>query len=134
MTAPPGALSPPCPTEGVPGRGLYRLRWIARLWSVASVTLVLLFIVGERSLPATPAEWLHFVFFPFGVCVGLCLGWRREGLGGLIAVASLVTFYLVTFLTSGTFPRGLAWLVFAAPGPLYLISWAGSHRGRAAVP
>ena len=129
-----GTPSPPGPTEHATGRALRRLRGIARVWSIVSVTLVVLFIVGERSLPASQVEWLDFLFFPLGVCVGLCLGWRPEGLGGSVAVGSFAVFYLVHFLTSGAFPKGLAWLLFAAPGPLFLLCWIRSQRGEAAVP
>jgi hypothetical protein len=134
IAAPPITPSLPGPAPDRAGRAMGWVWWIARVWSIASVALVVLFIVGERSLPASQVEWLDFLFFPAGVCAGLCLAWWREGLGGSVAVGSLVVFYLVHFLTSGTFPKGLAWLLFAAPGPLFLLCWIRSQRGEAAVP
>lgn len=98
------------------------------MWSVASIVLVLAFIVGERSLPSAPDEWLGFLFFPLGASVGMLLGWWNERIGGIITVGSLGVFYLLHFTTAGAFPRGWAWLVFAAPGFLFLLTWFLSRR------
>jgi len=106
------------------------LRWTARVWSAASVALVLAFIVGEGRNPSRPSEWLGFLFFPFGICVGMILAWWKERLGGSITVGSLLAFYMVYRATAGAFPKGWAWLAFAAPGFLFLLSSHGSRRAR----
>ncbi|MGD0012661.1 MAG: hypothetical protein ABSE93_29480 [Terriglobia bacterium] len=106
------------------------LRWTARVWSVASVGLVVAFIVGEGSHPSGPNEWLGFVLFPVGISVGMILGWWKEGLGGSITVGSLLAFYAVHLTTAGTFPKGWAWSAFAAPGFLFLLSSYLSRRPR----
>ncbi|MGD1019603.1 MAG: hypothetical protein ABSA12_09815 [Verrucomicrobiia bacterium] len=101
------------------------LRWSARLWSILAVGIVLLFAFGEGLNPSrfTPQELVLFVFFPVGVCLGMAVAWRWEGLGGGITVASLAAFYLVDRLTSSSFPRGFALVAFAAPGFLFLLCW-----------
>jgi hypothetical protein len=71
----------------------------------------------------TARELLLFVFFPLGVSLGMLVAWRWEGLGGGITVASLIAFYLVHFLQSSQFPRGLAFVTVAAPGFLFLLYW-----------
>ena len=98
------------------------IRRIARLWSVASVGFVLLFLVGEGFHPSRLAgrEWLGLLMFPFGVCAGLIVAWRREGLGGALAVASILLFYAREYAITGAFPRGWAFLAVAAPGFLFL--------------
>ena len=106
------------------------LRWTARVWSVATIALVLAFIAGERSLPSAPKEWLGFLFFPFGICVGMIVAWKKESLGGFITVASLLAAYVIHFATTGTLLKGWAWLAFAAPGFLFLLSWLLSSRVR----
>jgi len=106
------------------------LRWTARVWSVATVALVLAFIVGEGDNPSGPNEWLGFLLFPFGISVGMILAWWKEGLGGSITTASLLAFYVVHLSTAGTFPKGWAWLAFAAPGFLFLLSSHLSRRPR----
>jgi hypothetical protein len=106
--------------------------WGARVWAVASVGLVLAFLVGEGFDPSRiqAREWLGIVFFPLGICAGMVLAWWKEGLGGAITVASLLAFYLVHYATSGAFPRGWAFLVFAAPGFLFLLHWERVRSSR----
>lgn len=110
------------------GRLAAALRCTARVWSVASVALVVAFIVGERSNPSGTDEWLGFLFFPLGICAGMVLAWWREGAGGIVTVASLGVFYLFRFGTTGSFPEGWAWLTFAAPGFLFLLTWFLSRK------
>jgi hypothetical protein len=57
------------------------LRWTARIWSLLSLGVVVLFAVGEGMHLArfTARELVLFLFFPLGVCAGLALGWRWEG-------------------------------------------------------
>ena len=110
------------------------LRWTARVWAVASVLLVVAFIIGEGFNPSQirAAEWLGFLFFPTGICAGMILAWWKEGLGGAITVGSLVIFYGIHFATAGALPRGSAWWVLAAPGFLFLLCWRRS-RGTGAT-
>lgn len=96
------------------------LRSIARVWSVASITLIVAFIAGEGVNASTPHEWLGLLFFPLGICLGMVMAWRREGAGGAITVVSLVIFYIIHVATTGAMPAGWAWLAFAAPGFLFL--------------
>ena len=106
------------------------VRWIGRIWSIGSIGLVFAFIVGEGIdiNEFKPAEWLGFLFFPVGVCVGMIVAWWKERWGGSITVGSLAIFYLIHLTTAGAFPSGWAWLVVAAPGFLFL--WLGLNRGR----
>lgn len=102
------------------------LVWIARIWSVVSLTFVLLFIVGDllngHGGSPTAAEWVGLAFWPGGVCVGFAIAWFRTGLGGAITLASLVTFYFWHFLERGRFPGGPYFVLVAAPGFLFLLS------------
>jgi hypothetical protein len=104
------------------------IRWSARVWSIASVGLLFLFVVGEGINPTTRGEWIGLLFFPFGISVGMILGWWREGIGGSITVGSLLAFYVIHYTTAGTLPKGSAWLVFAAPGFLFLLCWYRSRK------
>jgi hypothetical protein len=81
------------------------VRWAARIWAVASIGLVLAFLVGEGFHPSQiqPREWLGLVFFPVGICTGMILAWWKEGLGGAITVGSLAVFYLIHLATAGTY-------------------------------
>jgi hypothetical protein len=107
------------------------IRWVARVWAVASIGLILAFVVGEGFNPSQikPREWVGLFFFPVGICAGMVLAWWKEGLGGIITVGSLLAFYLVHRVTAGTLPKGWAWWAFAAPGFVFLLSWYWSRRG-----
>jgi hypothetical protein len=93
--------------------------------SILVVGVLLLFAFGEglHLSQFTARELVLFVFFPLGVCLGLALAWRWEGLGGGVTVASLAAFYLVHRLSSSGFPRGFALVAMAAPGFLFLVCW-----------
>jgi hypothetical protein len=112
------------------------IRWTARILSIISTTLLLLFMFGGREAfdvsKLTAREWLGLAFFPFGVIVGFVVAWWKEGLGGGITVLSLLAFYLVfALLWNRGFP-GWWFLVFAFPGLLFLAAHLLS-RSRANV-
>ena len=112
---------------------VFLLRWSARLLSIASTALLLLFLFGEPFEPSKIAgrEWLALIFFPFGIVVGFAVAWWNEGLGGTITVASLLIFYLIfVFLFRDNLARGGWFLVFALPGFLFLASYAISRARR----
>lgn len=99
---------------------------VARIWSLAAVGFVLLFLIGEglngQGGKPTGAEWIGLAFWPTGVCLGLIIAWFRIGLGGAIATGSLVGFYVWYLLDRGTFPRGPYFILVAAPGVLFLVA------------
>jgi hypothetical protein len=119
-------------------RGVTAIRWLARVWSMASIGFVLLMFVGsalaEGFNPAQFAfrELVGLLFFPFGVCLGMILAWRREGLGGGMTVGSLLAFYAALRVMDGRFPRGPWFALVAAPGLLFLVCWLLSRGLRKA--
>jgi hypothetical protein len=106
------------------------IRWTARILSVVSICVVLLFMTGEGFNPVRikPTEWILFLFFPFGISLGMILAWWREGIGGGITLGSLAMFYVVHLAISGRFPNGWAFLVFTIPGFLFLLSWYRARK------
>jgi hypothetical protein len=101
--------------------------------SIASTVLLLMFLFGEKFEVSKVAasQWLGLIFFPLGVIVGFVVAWWKEGLGGAITIASLLTFYLIfVLLLKGSLSQGVWFLVFAAPGFLFLISFAISRSLR----
>jgi len=97
------------------------LRWLARILSLASLGMLLLFVLGDGSLllKLTPSELVQFVFFPIGVAIGLVLGWRSELFGGIVAISSLAMFYLSHLGVTGKLPGGPWFLIFTLPGILF---------------
>ena len=106
------------------------VRWTARILSIVSIGLVLLFIVGEgfNYKLITPTEGILFVFFPIGICIGMIVAWWQDGIGGSITVGSLLMFYIAHFVIAGKFPHGWAFLVFTIPGFLFLLHWYRTRK------
>jgi hypothetical protein len=108
------------------------LQWFARVLSIVSVFVLVLFFVGEVFDPAAlrSREWVLMIFFPLGVIAGMAVAWHWEGLGGAITVVSLIAFYLTHFLFSGGMPRGWAFAAFSSPGFLFLAHWLLTRDSR----
>jgi len=118
-----------------PSRAALTIRRTAKAWSLLSIAFLLLMFIGEVLHPTTAQlptleEGIAMLFFPIGVCLGMILAWRREALGGTITVASIVAFYLWMLILRGYFPRGPYFLLVAAPGLLFLASWAIAERAQ----
>lgn len=113
------------------------VRWSARILSIASIVMLLLFLFGEGDPSEigqiTLREWVLFAFFPFGVMAGMIIGWWREGLGGAITTGSLVLFYVMNLALHGDMPGGPYFVIFALPGLLFLVCWA-TTLGHSATP
>ena len=109
------------------------LRWIARIWGVASIAIVLLFLFGEglvtNGVWPTATEWIGLLFFPFGLLVGLLLAWRYELAGALVAAGSVVAFYGWNFFVNGNWPVGPFFVLLALPAILFIVlAWWQKHE------
>ena len=112
---------------------LLLFRWSARILSIASTAMLLLFVFGEpfQASKVTGRQLLAFVFFPLGIVVGFAVAWWKEGLGGGITIVSLLIFYLIfVLLLRGDLARGVWFLVFAIPGFLFLAAYAIARARR----
>lgn len=98
---------------------------LARVGSIASITLLALIFWGEAFNPSTISrtEWIGLGFFPIGVIIGMVLAWWREGLGSGLTVGSLLGFYLVYGYVLQNHIGGWAFVAFASPGFLFLLHW-----------
>lgn len=107
---------------GVP---LALIEMLARVGSIASITLLVMLFAGEGLHPSqvAPMEWFGLFFFPFGVMVGMVIAWWKEGLGAAITLGSLLGFYLVYGYLMRYHIGGWAFIVFASPGFLFLLHW-----------
>ena len=98
---------------------------LARVGSIASITLLVLLFMGEGLHPSeiSPREWAGLLFFPIGVMVGMIIAWWKEGLGSAVTLGSLLAFYLVYGYLLRNHIGGWAFIVFASPGFLFLLHW-----------
>jgi hypothetical protein len=99
-------------------------RWLARIASVVSIALLLLFFNGFHPSQVRPSEWIGLAFFPFGVVLGMLISWKREFEGSLVSLGSLAAFYLVYgLMLTGRLPGGVAFVAFTIPAFLFLAAW-----------
>ena len=102
------------------------VRWTARVLALLMGGLVLLLAIGEGFNPAKLKATELALSVPFFVAwVGLWVGWRWEGVGGILVLAGMAGFYLLHFAQTGfgRFPRGWVFPIFAVPGLLFLLCW-----------
>ena len=105
-------------------------RWLARLTSLMSIGTLSLFLFGEPfNLSRISArEWIGLAFFPTGVVIGMIIAWWKEGLGGVISLASLLGFYTIFGWLLGSRVNEPWFVVFVAPAFLFFIAWLLSKR------
>jgi hypothetical protein len=114
-------------------RSVTVLRWVARIWSIASIGLLCAFLFGEGLPPFT----IKAVLFPFGVMLGLILAWWLELIGGFMAAVSMLLFYVLEHLGHGRFPKGYAFILVSAPSVIFICCGffrARQMNGRTAEP
>ena len=98
---------------------------LARVGSIASITLLIMLFQGEAFHPSrvAPREWVGLLFFPVGVMIGMVIAWWKEGVGSLVTLGSLLAFYLVYGYLLRNHLGGWAFIMFASPGFLFLLHW-----------
>lgn len=96
---------------------------LARVGSIASITLLLMLFIGEGFHPSEISrnEWIGLLFFPIGIMIGMVMAWWKEGLGSAITLGSLLAFYLVWGSLLRNHIGGWWFVVFASPGFLFLL-------------
>lgn len=105
---------------------MFLLKGMARTGSVVCLT-VAVGVGATLGFESNGSWWLgglSLVLFPAGVLVGELLAWRWEGLGSLLAVASLAVFYMLFGAwLSGDWLRDAVIFLFSAPAFLFLMDW-----------
>jgi len=107
------------------GLPLAVIELLARVGSIASITLLILLFMEEAFQPSeiSPNEWVGLLFFPTGVMIGMIVAWWKEGLGSALTLLSLLAFYLVYGYLLRNHIGGWAFIAFASPGFLFLLHW-----------
>jgi len=98
---------------------------LARVGSIASITLLLMLFVGEgvQASKISANEWIGLLFFPIGIVIGMAIAWWKEGVGSAVTLGSLLGFYLIWGFLLRNHIGGWWFVVFAAPGFLFLLPW-----------
>jgi hypothetical protein len=107
------------------------IRWAARTLGALCIGAMLLFIfsVGPNLMYVGWEDLGVILLFPLGFLTGLILAWQEEIKGGVLAIASVIAFYLLYDLAFGGSMRQGAWILFfAVPGLLFLMHGLLSSR------
>ena len=127
-------------------RATKRIRWIARIWGTMIVAFTLLMLIGYAWNWATggladphavedypPIENLPPIFMLLSI-LGLCIAWRWERLGGVIAIAfqvAVLAVLLTQRLLTQDFTRSaipyILSVIVVIPGMLFLVCWRRSR-------
>ena len=100
------------------------LLWTARILSVFSSTLLLMFLFGpEERLDPSMNELISLLFFPIGLIIGFAISWFRVRIGAIVSLVSLTCFYVWIVTSSGSFPSGPYFIGLASPAILYALYW-----------
>jgi hypothetical protein len=107
------------------GLPLAIVEMLARVGTIASILLLVMLFRNDILHPSdiSLTEWIGLIFFPVGVVTGMVVAWWKEGAGSGITVASLVGLYLVYGYLLRNHVGGWVFIVFAAPGFLFLLHW-----------
>jgi hypothetical protein len=107
------------------------IEWLARIGSIASITLLIMLFQAEALHPSQVAskEWAALVFFPIGIVIGLMIAWWREGVGASLTLISLLAFYFVYGYLFRYHISGWAFVLFASPAFLFLFHWLLYREG-----
>lgn len=100
------------------------IRWVARVISVILILFILGFAIQQKLNPFTMGSHELILTISFAVMwLGFVIAWFREGLGGFLIIAGILSFYLFSFIFSGFLPQGLPLVILLTPGVLFLIVW-----------
>jgi hypothetical protein len=107
--------------------------WVARILALAVVACFALIGMTELArggtlFTATDAFWV--ALFPFGVCLGYVIAWRRQLLGAMIAGGCLAVLYGGGALVGQRPPVVPILWPFGGPVLLFLYYWAFAPDAR----
>jgi hypothetical protein len=107
-------------------------RWCARATGVVLIAEWVVIAIAELFHPdfyVSPGMYSQGAALAL-VFAGYALGWRWEWLGGILAIAGTVAFFAAyAFVVGASPPPGIAALLFAVPGVLYLEAWRRERHG-----
>ena len=108
----------------------YPFRWTARASAAVLILIWLAFFTSEVMRPGFDGLTINTCVQAISlaiVFVGYAIGWRKELFGGIAVIVGTLAFFFVVLTTTEELP-GVAALLFAIPGVLYLLSWHYDER------
>ena len=119
----------------------FRLRWIARIWSIVIIVFALIMLIGYavnwvKTGTADPYAMEDYPaienLIPLTLILsvlGLGIAWRWEGLGGAISIGFYLANLAVHFwmISPRPYPYPIA-IALLTPGILFLVCWWISRK------
>ncbi len=99
------------------------IRYIARLFSILLIVLVVMLSIGEglpNPVTLSSVELLLFASLLI-MLVGLVLSWQKEDTGGIITILGFILFFIVNSVSSGSLRLGFFFLLFPLTGILFVL-------------
>lgn len=117
------------------------LRWVARIWSLFLLALLLLIAVlpdPNAVAPVPLSDWVVLGLLVGGALLGLLVAWVRELAGGLIVIAGWLAHTIGFRVARGEWMPAsgilVQMLLFLVPAVLFLICGYLSRPGPAETP
>ncbi|HKJ31162.1 MAG TPA: hypothetical protein VKA34_05005 [Balneolales bacterium] len=106
------------------------IRWLARITAAFFFIFILAFAIEQKVDPFSMGSHELTLTISFSVMwLGFIIAIFREGVGGLLIIAGILSFYLFSFIFSGFLPQGLPLFVLISPGVLFTIVWLHDKYG-----
>lgn len=115
-------------------------RWIGRILSVPPVAFYILLLVGhlfggeEATGPIAMRDLVSLVLlvvFTSIMFVALIIGWRWEGVGGIVTTSCAIILYIALAIgikRNGIYVAAIVTIPFLLPGVLFLCSWLRARK------
>ena len=107
------------------------LRWTTRILGILIALLFIVFFLGETDFSQPPrvttAETFMILCIPIMLLIGILVAWKREVMGGMIIVMSILLFNIVAMISEG-FSFELEFGVFLSVGLLFIICGVADRR------
>ena len=108
------------------------IRWITRIISISVVLLFLVFFIGEgdfsQPINLTTGEIAMIICVPILLIAGIIIAWKREILGGIVIVGSVLLFNIISMIAETSFTFELDFGLFLFIGLLFIICGVANRR------
>lgn len=103
-----------------------------KVTSILFVIVIAMFYIGEGIQhdfeKLRNEELIMMLFFPVGIIIGYVVSWFKKITGTIITVLSILVFYLIDYLISGTIPKGIYFIIFLVPTIFFFLSYIKSPK------
>ncbi len=102
------------------------MHWAARVCGIAVAGFVIVFFIGEGNISqmmrVSALEIAMLACIPLLLVVGIIVAWKKELIGGIIIMASVLAFIVLQVISSGYFSGLMIFASMMIPGLLFIIS------------